>query len=163
VGCGFEYDLGKAQLASAAIVQGSEDFVSILNDGAADLTARREPQTWSPLEYGCHVRDALLVQRNLLGRQVSQQGSRNTRSSSRDSYCGSSLVSPSQSLSSKSSARTKMTPSDASVTFQWWLPPLGRIRHGRRFDSPTVGQRSGHGIVVEVGLPSILQGACLTF
>jgi DinB superfamily len=62
-GCGFEYDLGKAELASASIVQGSEDLVSILNDSAADLTTRREPQTWSPLEYGCYVRDVLLVQR----------------------------------------------------------------------------------------------------
>jgi hypothetical protein len=62
-GCGFEYDLGEAPIANAAIVQGSKDLVSILNDNAADVTTRREPQIWSPLEYGCHVRDVLLVQR----------------------------------------------------------------------------------------------------
>jgi hypothetical protein len=62
-GCGFEYDLGEAPLAGAAIVQGAEELVSILNGSAADLTTRREARTWSPLEYGCHVRDVLLVQR----------------------------------------------------------------------------------------------------
>jgi DinB superfamily len=61
--CGFEYELDKAPLVSLAIVQGSENLVSILNDTAADLTTRREPQAWSPLEYGCHVRDVFLVQR----------------------------------------------------------------------------------------------------
>jgi hypothetical protein len=62
-GCGFEYDLREAPMASAAIVQGAEDLMAMLNDRAADLGTRREPQTWSPLEYGCHVRDILLVQR----------------------------------------------------------------------------------------------------
>jgi hypothetical protein len=62
-GCGFEYDLGKAQVTSAAILQGSEELVFILHDSAADLALRREPHTWSPLEYRCHVRDVLIVQR----------------------------------------------------------------------------------------------------
>lgn len=34
----------------------------MLNAGG-DLTTRRQPEVWSPLEYGCHVRDVLLVQR----------------------------------------------------------------------------------------------------
>jgi hypothetical protein len=62
-GCGFQYDLGAASKAGAAIVQGAEDLAPILNDKGADVTTRREPRTWSPLEYGCHVRDVLLVQR----------------------------------------------------------------------------------------------------
>ncbi|MGH9078792.1 MAG: DinB family protein [Acidimicrobiales bacterium] len=62
-GCGFEYDLGKSATAAAAIVQRATDLVSILEGAGADLTTRRDPQTWSPLEYGCHVRDVLLVQR----------------------------------------------------------------------------------------------------
>ena len=32
-------------------------------DGAADLRTRRDANVWSPLEYGCHVRDVLMVQR----------------------------------------------------------------------------------------------------
>ena len=35
----------------------------MLGDEASDLRTRRQPQTWSPLEYGCHLRDVLLVQR----------------------------------------------------------------------------------------------------
>ncbi|MGH3780766.1 MAG: DinB family protein [Pseudonocardiaceae bacterium] len=35
----------------------------LLSDRDADLRSRRESATWSPLEYGCHVRDVLLVQR----------------------------------------------------------------------------------------------------
>jgi hypothetical protein len=35
----------------------------LLKDRDADVGTRREPGTWSPNEYGCHVRDVLLVQR----------------------------------------------------------------------------------------------------
>jgi hypothetical protein len=40
--------------------------------GTADLHTRREPDQWSALEYGCHVRDVLLVQRErvLAGRRM---------------------------------------------------------------------------------------------
>ena len=62
-----------------------------------------------------------------------------------------SLVSPSQSLSSRSSTRTKKAPPDESMAFQWWLPPpSGTYDMGPHVDAPTIGQRSGHGIVVEV-------------
>ena len=61
--CGFEYDLSEASAAAPAIVEGIGELAVLLNDSAADLRTRRRPQTWSPLEYGCHVRDVLLVQR----------------------------------------------------------------------------------------------------
>jgi hypothetical protein len=61
--CGFEYDLGEASTAGPAIVQGVGEFAVMLSDSAADLRTRRQPATWSPLEYGCHLRDVLLVQR----------------------------------------------------------------------------------------------------
>jgi DinB family protein len=32
-------------------------------DPAVEPRARRRPETWSPLEYACHLRDMLLVQR----------------------------------------------------------------------------------------------------
>jgi hypothetical protein len=38
-------------------------MAAILGDPDADLRSRRQPEIWSPLEYGCHVRDGLLVQR----------------------------------------------------------------------------------------------------
>lgn len=62
-GCGFEYDLSSAARAGEAILQHTEVLVAILTQGPADLSTRREPDTWSPLEYCCHVRDLLLVQR----------------------------------------------------------------------------------------------------
>jgi hypothetical protein len=61
--CGFEYDLSLATLAGTTITEGGEALARILSDNAVDLTTRPDPQTWSPLEYGCHVRDVLLVQR----------------------------------------------------------------------------------------------------
>jgi hypothetical protein len=61
--CGFEYDLTEAPAAGAAIVQCVGVFAVMLSDRAVDLRTRRQPQTWSPLEYACHLRDVLLVQR----------------------------------------------------------------------------------------------------
>lgn len=61
--CGFEYDLEDAVRAGPAIVDGVGEFAVMLSDVYADLRTRRQPQTWSPLEYGCHLRDVLLVQR----------------------------------------------------------------------------------------------------
>jgi hypothetical protein len=61
--CGFEYDLTRTSETAADIVEGARDLARILSDDAADLRTRGNPQTWSPLEYGCHLRDVLLVQR----------------------------------------------------------------------------------------------------
>jgi len=64
--CGFAYDLTAAPWAAGEIRAGAADLAAILADGTADLAARREPERWSPLEYACHVRDMLLVQRERL-------------------------------------------------------------------------------------------------
>jgi hypothetical protein len=61
--CGFEYDLREPQTAGPAIVQGVGRLAAMLSDAAAGVATRRQPQTWSPLEYGCHLRDVFLVQR----------------------------------------------------------------------------------------------------
>ena len=60
--CGFEYVLADAEKASAEILVGVTGLNALLEVGQ-ELTERREPSTWSPLEYGCHMRDVLLVQR----------------------------------------------------------------------------------------------------
>jgi hypothetical protein len=62
-GCGFEYDLEQAEHAGGRLRAGASELAALLRDRGADLRRRREPTTWSPLEYGCHVRDVLLVQR----------------------------------------------------------------------------------------------------
>src|SRR3954463_8745473 len=72
-GCGFEYELDEFPGASDAIRGGVDDLVSLVQSLPDDEVRRRpEPQTWSPLEYLCHVRDVLLVQRErvLLARRA---------------------------------------------------------------------------------------------
>jgi hypothetical protein len=60
--CGLEYDLDEASRAAESITDGVAELCALLG-GDDDLRTRREPETWSPLEYGCHMRDVLLVQR----------------------------------------------------------------------------------------------------
>lgn len=61
--CGFEYDLVEAPAAGPSIVDGVAELAVVLSSNGGDLRTRRQPSTWSPLEYGCHLRDVLLVQR----------------------------------------------------------------------------------------------------
>lgn len=58
--CGFEYDLGQAPNVAATIVAATAEFADLLE---GNVRTRRTPDVWSPLEYGCHLRDVLLVQR----------------------------------------------------------------------------------------------------
>jgi hypothetical protein len=61
-GCGFEYDLAAASGAGASIIDGAAELGGLLlRDGAG--RTRPASDVWSPLEYCCHVRDVLLVQR----------------------------------------------------------------------------------------------------
>jgi len=71
-GCGFDYDLEAAQAAAPAIVGCAAELAGLLERADLDRRTRRRPELWSPLEYGCHVRDVLLVQRErvLLARYV---------------------------------------------------------------------------------------------
>jgi hypothetical protein len=63
-GCGFVYDLDLAGVAADEIVANADRMASILvGRELADVTRRPQAQTWSVLEYCCHVRDVLLVQR----------------------------------------------------------------------------------------------------
>ena len=61
--CGFVYDLSRAPDAARDISAAAAELADILRDGRTDPRTRREPEVWSPLEYGCHLRDVLLVQR----------------------------------------------------------------------------------------------------
>ncbi len=69
--CGYEYRPAEAAAAGAAIRARVADLAGLLRRGG-DLTSRRSPEVWSPLEYCCHLRDVLLVQRErvLLARRV---------------------------------------------------------------------------------------------
>ena len=61
--CGFDYQLDAAETAHTAISAGANRLAQLLTRTDIDLRTRRAPDLWSPLEYGCHMRDVLLVQR----------------------------------------------------------------------------------------------------
>jgi DinB superfamily len=62
--CGYDYDsLSRAQIIGA-LPELAEQVSSILTGvPVAALRAHSRPASWSALEYGCHVRDLLRVQR----------------------------------------------------------------------------------------------------
>ena len=65
--CGFEYaQVPASELSGAlqALGVGYRNALSRAGDGRAVLSARPSPETWSALEYACHVRDVLLAQRD---------------------------------------------------------------------------------------------------
>ena len=70
--CGFEYHEDECDDAGARITEGAAAIAAAVTSLGGDPAARRELSTWSPLEYACHVRDVLLVQRErvLLARSV---------------------------------------------------------------------------------------------
>lgn len=72
--CGFEYRPGEAKRAGSDIVETALQLAAMLADAGADAPERRQPGIWSPLEYACHVRDVVLVQRErvLLARRKEQ-------------------------------------------------------------------------------------------
>jgi hypothetical protein len=62
--CGFTYDPEEALAAGQAIRAGAATVDEVLRGHVPDdLAKRRQPDTWSALEYACHLRDVLLVQR----------------------------------------------------------------------------------------------------
>jgi hypothetical protein len=67
--CGFELDEDRALEAGPEIVEGAIKLAQLLNSPTHHFAERREAHTWSPLEYACHLRDVMIVQREriLLG------------------------------------------------------------------------------------------------
>ena len=61
--CGFEYELDSAEAVRLEIVESIAEIADIVGAGGPTLRPRRDPDIWSPLEYACHLRDVLLVQR----------------------------------------------------------------------------------------------------
>jgi S-DNA-T family DNA segregation ATPase FtsK/SpoIIIE len=64
--CGFTYGaMARAELAPAMGEYGRQ-ITRLLSSTDRRLVSRRVPDEWSPVEYGCHVRDVLLIQRDRL-------------------------------------------------------------------------------------------------
>ncbi|GFG98580.1 methyltransferase type 12 [Mycobacterium timonense] len=62
-GCNFTYDLRRAAAAGDDLRALATEAVVLLSNNRIDVRARPRPDVWSPLEYACHLRDVLLVQR----------------------------------------------------------------------------------------------------
>jgi S-DNA-T family DNA segregation ATPase FtsK/SpoIIIE len=64
--CGFVYtDVSPAEIPAALSEFGPQFSARLARDPAA-LRSRPSPEVWSPLEYTCHLRDVLVVQRERL-------------------------------------------------------------------------------------------------
>jgi DinB superfamily len=61
--CGFTYHLGAAEAAGEGVRERIAQVAAILRERDVDVRSRPRPEVWSALEYGCHLRDMLLVQR----------------------------------------------------------------------------------------------------
>jgi hypothetical protein len=61
--CGFELGLETAEAVAPQIVDGVAGVADTLRGAGPALRQRAQPDVWSPLEYGAHLRDVLLVQR----------------------------------------------------------------------------------------------------
>ena len=74
--CDFVYDLDQYEAAVKGISEGAGVVAGLVGgpDRPADdvVRTRPAPDVWSALEYGCHLRDVLIVQRErvLLARRV---------------------------------------------------------------------------------------------
>ncbi len=71
--CGFSFDLAAAESVGPLLTERAHGVVLALRSTpAAQVAHASDPATWSPLEYGCHLRDVLLVQRErvLLARRT---------------------------------------------------------------------------------------------
>ena len=68
--CGFDASTFDARAAGAAIRRVAAAWCDQL--ARADVASRPSPTVWSPLEYGCHVRDVLVIGQRRLGRMLDE-------------------------------------------------------------------------------------------
>lgn len=61
--CNFIYELRRAPTAGHEVREQIAEVAAILLAEDVDVRSRIQSDVWSPLEYGCHLRDVLLVQR----------------------------------------------------------------------------------------------------
>lgn len=61
--CGFDYDEPDLAGVLAGLDREAAEFGPLLAGAGERVGRRPEPDVWSALEYSCHVRDVLLIQR----------------------------------------------------------------------------------------------------
>ena len=64
--CGFEWDAVRASDLVSRLDDVGPRLHNIMNSGRPQLMVRLEPDVWSPLEYGAHIRDVMLNLRDRL-------------------------------------------------------------------------------------------------
>jgi hypothetical protein len=62
--CGFAYGASPRQELAATLRASADAYPARLTANADTVRRRGSPEQWSPLEYSCHVRDVLLMQRD---------------------------------------------------------------------------------------------------
>jgi DinB superfamily len=63
--CGYDYEsLSRSEILAVMPAMARAHRKLLESESADRLRAHTRPGSWSPLEYGCHVRDVLLVQRD---------------------------------------------------------------------------------------------------
>jgi hypothetical protein len=75
--CGFNYDTGDLQGTVTLLIRQSADCSMALTKAAAGpdpnvVRLRPEPDVWSAIEYACHVRDVLEVQRQRIAQCLAE-------------------------------------------------------------------------------------------
>src|ERR1700679_2484811 len=64
--CGFTYEELPRQRLAQSLRDSGLAYGARLSGDEEVLRRRPSPETWSPLEYACHVRDVALMQRDRL-------------------------------------------------------------------------------------------------
>lgn len=64
--CNYDYDLKSAGQVSVLAPRYAVEYATLLRAEPSVLRRRVTPRVWSPLEYACHMRDVLLIQRERL-------------------------------------------------------------------------------------------------
>jgi hypothetical protein len=57
--CGFEWDAIDPLVVPQRVIAATETFADLLRGDSGETVLRPNPDRWSAVEYGCHVRDAL--------------------------------------------------------------------------------------------------------
>lgn len=71
--CGFDAAATDARDVAGMLRDATRDWVTVLTT-RDDVRDRPSPDVWSPLEYGCHVRDVYRVYDSRLGRMLDEDG-----------------------------------------------------------------------------------------
>lgn len=74
---GYRYDdLDRVELGAAVRQLADEQAARLVQAPAARLRTRPGPRSWSVLEYGCHLRDVLTVQRDRIAHALTADSPR---------------------------------------------------------------------------------------